>query len=64
MISKPYSQMTPSERVADRIIKNRQIEANVSASKQVHQVAEQFSRGFRAVVGEGNAPTLIRALYR
>jgi hypothetical protein len=30
-VSKPYHQMSPSERLADRIAKNRQIEASVHA---------------------------------
>ena len=32
-MSKPYSQMTPSERLADRIAKNREIDRRVQEAK-------------------------------
>lgn len=34
-MNKPYSQMTPAERLADRISKNRQMEAKIEESKPV-----------------------------
>jgi hypothetical protein len=62
---KPYHLMTPAERLADRITKNKQIEANVtpvlnlrSAGKQVRN-AVAITAGLRRLQKEmGNDPVI------
>jgi len=76
-MNKPYTQMTPAERIADRIAKNKEVDAraaavvarrravdNVRTAVKVRRLSRKLDRSLRQTTGEGLPQPLLKELMR
>jgi hypothetical protein len=61
-MSKPYSEMTPAERLADRIAKNREIERRIKEDQSAAVIPTKVSGKRKA--GGGDALTEFQRIKR
>ena len=57
-MSKPYSQMTPAERLADRIAKNREIDRQVQEAKTAANAPAEVRDSRKAAANAPGSGTL------